>query len=780
MKKAVREYSFDEEQLNKIRSLARELNLTEITVKLLVARGVDTPEKIKSFLSPSREHFLSPFLMQGMQEGVELIRRAKEEEWNVAIFGDYDADGVCAATIMTNALRRFGIEPQVYIPERTDGYGLSAEGIDRIFEEFIPDLFITVDCGISNYKEVEYLKEQGAYVIVTDHHELPEILPDCIVINPKLKDEYPYDNLCGAGVAFKVACALLGEEAYSLLDFAALATVADSVPLLGENRDIVHEGLLRIRTSPRAAFSLLLGKSAGEEITAQTLAFTVAPRINAAGRMGDAASALRLFLSEDPAEIAALADQLNAYNQRRQRCCDDLYESAKAKIREKGAYGSVIMLSDPSWNSGFIGIVAARIAEEYSRPTLLFVQNGDRLKGSARSIESVNIFDALKNCSEFIEEFGGHAQAAGVNITEENFDRLENALNEYIKKTYTSDDFIPKLYVSEEIVGDFSLKLAHELNALEPYGVGHRKPLFYVRAGRMSAKPIKPKSPHISIRCPFIDLMYFNGEKNLRLIESDVKKLIVFEYNCSVFRGRESVKGFVREIVYDGKSSRIPVWRFSAAVQRLCAGDGEGLSSCRYLSEGEINELIEAKRKECDYGLCVVVSDPDTAAFFPSLAGLPFDLIYPSGRNVANALLVSPAADADLSEYREVVFLDTPPDFNLVGLRGKECYVNRERRGDTDFLKLDVSREGLLKIFSVLRSNAGGMPGTNAEETATFCDGFGVSAENFIFALRVFEELGLISYARGVLEVYRGVHAELNHSVLYRKVSALQQKQDGV
>lgn len=776
MKKTVREYSFDEGQLNHIRSLARELNLTEITVKLLVARGVDTPEKIRSFLSPSKEHFLSPFLMQGMREGVEMIRRAKEEDWNVAVFGDYDADGVCAASIMSYALRRFGIEPHVYIPERSDGYGLSVEGIDRIFDDFIPDLLITVDCGISNYKEVEYVKEQGAYVIVTDHHELPETLPDCIVINPKLKDDYPYDNLCGAGVAFKVACALIGEEAYSLLDFAALATVADSVPLLGENRDIVYEGLKKISASPRAAFSLLLGKSGGEGVTAQTLAFTVAPRINAAGRMGDAASALRLFLSEDPAEIEELAEKLNQYNQQRQKCCDKLYESAKAKIREKGAYGNVIMLSDPSWNGGFIGIVAARIAEEYCRPTLLFVQNGDTLKGSARSIESVNIFDALKNCSEFIEEFGGHAQAAGVNITQENFDRLEAALNGYIKKTYTSEDFIPKLYVSEEITSEFSLKLAHELNALEPYGVGHRKPLFYLRAGRLPAKPIKPKSPHICIRNPFIELMYFNGAKQLKLIESDVKKLIVFEYNCSVFRGREYVKGFVREIVYDGKSSRVPVWRFSTSVQRLCSEGGGEDAERKYISEDELNGLIEQKRSDCDYGLCVVVSDPDTAEHFPSLAGLSFDLIYPSARNVANTVLVSPAADADLSDYRDVVFLDTPPDFHLIGLKGKECYVNRDRRGDLDFLKLDVSRDGLLKIFAVLRTNAGGMPGTNAEETAVACDGFGFSKEDFIFALTVFEQLGLISYERGMLEVYRGVHAELNNSPLYRKVVELQQK----
>jgi single-stranded-DNA-specific exonuclease len=212
-----------------------------------------------------------------------------------------------------------------------------------------------------------------------------------------LQDDYPYDNLCGAGVAFKVACALIGEAAYKYLDFATLATVADSVPLLGENRDIVAEGLKMFNRRPRPCFATLLGKNYDNGITAQTLAFNVAPRVNAAGRMGDAQAAFKLFTSESEAEIYELATKLCVYNTERQKYCEDLYLSAKKKLAEKGAYGNVIMLSDESWNTGFIGIVAARIAEEYNRPTLLFVHHGDMLKGSARSIENINIFTALKN-----------------------------------------------------------------------------------------------------------------------------------------------------------------------------------------------------------------------------------------------------------------------------------------------------------------------------------------------------------------------------------------------
>lgn len=776
MKRLIQEYAFSDEQLQRIKALARELGLTETVVKLLCARGVDTAEKIRKFLHPSKEHFLSPFLMKGMKEAVEMIKQARDEEWNVAVFGDYDADGICASSVMYYALQAFGIQPKIYIPERAEGYGLSVAAVDRIFEDFIPDLLITVDCGISNYKEVEYVKEQGAYVIVTDHHELPEILPDCICINPKIADDYPYDNICGAGVAFKVACALIGTAAYNLLDFAALATVADSVPLLGENRDIVYEGLQLVSRAPREAFSLLLGKSQGE-LTAQTLAFTVAPRINAAGRMGDAASALKLFLSEDPQEIYELCVLLNDYNLQRQKCCDQLYEEAKAKIRAKGAYGNVIMLSDEKWRAGFVGIVAARIAEEYGRPTILFVKNGNMLKGSARSIESVNIYDALRNCSDCIEEFGGHSQAAGINVTEENFSVLEEKLNQYISENYTAEDFVQKLYVSEEIAGEFSLKLARELNALEPYGVGHKKPLFYLTARALTARPVKNKSPHLIIKSPYIDLMYFNGIRQLGLIESDVKKQFVFECNCSTFRGKESVKGFVREILYDGKSSEIPARRFSATIERMKSEGGMPEKNAEMLTKSEIEELIRKKRGECAYGLCMVASDLQTVQSYADLSDLMPDLVSFSARNVENTVIISPDPETDFSDYREIVFLDSPPDLNLTGLNGKSCFINKEDCGYRQVLELDASREKLLEIFATIRANAGNLSGTDIEETATENDGLGFPVTECMFALAVFEELGLISYESGRLVVYRGVHADLNHSTVYRKVAALQKRE---
>ncbi|MBE7080360.1 MAG: single-stranded-DNA-specific exonuclease RecJ [Clostridiales bacterium] len=773
MKKIVPEYSFSAEQLNIVANLAEEVGLTEYITRILYARGVDTAEKIRRFMRPSEKNFLSPFLMSGMKEAVELITQARDEGRTVAVFGDYDADGICASAIMYHALREFGIEPHVYVPERSDGYGLSEEAVDRIFEDCNPELFITVDCGISCAKEAQYIYELGSDVIVTDHHELPEVLPDCIIVNPKLKDDYPYDNLCGAGVAFKLACALIGEAAYKYLDFATLATVADSVPLLGENRDIVTEGLKRFNTRLRPCFSLLLGKNY-DGVTAQTLAFNVAPRVNAAGRMGDAQSAFRLFISENEAEIYELATKLCMYNTERQKYCDELYNSAKKKLLEKGAYDNVIMLSDESWNTGFIGIVAARIAEEYNRPTLLFVHHGDMLKGSARSIESINIFNALKNCSQYISEFGGHAQAAGINIRFDQFDALEKALNAEIGATYTPADFEQIIPISEEIKGPFSEKFAREIVAMEPYGVGHRRPLFSISAGACTARPVKAMSPHLMVKSDFIDLLYFSGAKNLRIIESDVKKDFIFEVNLSKFKGREYIKGYVRDLLYDGRTGRATAESiFANSIARFYAPAVE-VEPVEMNTE-EIKALIAQKKAECAYGLCLIASDRRTLRFYEGLEEMGCDLFYPSSRNLANALVVSPAPDADLSGFRDFIFLDTPSDFHLGAIAGKPVYVNRDICGYKMFEGLNVARESLLEIFSALRREVNNLYGTSVEELAFSCDGLGFDKREFIFALNVFEELGLVSFGEGRLTVYRGVKAELGDSSIYRKVCLLQQ-----
>lgn len=771
MKKLTFEYNFPAEQQQRVRALAAECGLHELTASILYSRGIDDAEKVKKFLHPSREHFLSPFLMRGMRELKEEIDAVRARDGLVAVYGDYDADGIGAASILLSALRRYGVRCVSHIPERAEGYGMSVAALEKLIGESAPDLIVTVDCGISNREEVEYIKSRGVRVVVTDHHELPDVLPDCVVVNPKLNDDYPYDNLCGAGVAFKIACALLGTRAYEFLDLAAVSTVADSVPLVGENRDIVFEGLRLINRKPRRALALLLA-SRKDETSAQTLAFTVAPRVNAAGRMGDANSALRLFTSEDEGEICDLSCRLNEYNTERQQLCDEVYRSAKQKIREQGAFGNIIMLSDESWNTGLVGIVAARICEEFNRPAILFVKKGDCLKGSARTIENINIYEALKACSAYIEEFGGHAQAAGVNVREENFDALKSALDAYIGETYTEEDFIPTLSVcdAQRFVPD--LALAKELELLEPFGVGNKRPLFAMQAGKLSAKRLKQGSPHISIRTEGTELVWFGGENALPLLSSDLKKTLVFECGVSRFRGSESVRGIVKDMVCENAcEGSMELYFFRSRLLRLKA-PAPALSVI-YESEESIRERIRVARAACRYGLLVVCSQEVPPQFEEVTRGMLRDVFRPSAQNVGNAVLICPVQDADISMYRDIVFLDKPADFHISSLAGKKIVVNRELCGYNDLAALETSREVMGEIYRSLRGGAAGEDSVVCALSARL----NFTPQQVIFAIEVFAELGLFRFDRGALIAVPGKRSELGRSQIYRAVCALKETQ---
>ena len=770
MKKIVPEFVFTAEQAEAARAIASRCGLHELTARILFARGVDTEEKVRRFLSPSRKHFLSPFRMRGMRELVDRLSGVRDAGGMVAVFGDYDADGIGAAAILTSALRQYGVRCAAHIPERTDGYGMSVAALETIIDEHKPDLIVTVDCGVSNREEVAYIRSRGVDVVVTDHHELPPVLPDCVVINPKLADDYPYDNLCGAGVAFKVACALLGEDAYPLLDLAAVSTVADSVPLTGENRDIVFEGLRLINTRPREALRCLLATKK-EEITAQTLAFTVAPRINAAGRMGDADCALRLFTSRDKAEIYDLACRLNAFNLERQQICDEVYRSAKEKIAAEGAYRNIIMLSDESWNAGIVGIVAARLVEEFNRPAILFVPHGDCLKGSARTIESVNIYEALKACSEHIAEFGGHAQAAGVNIRKESFGALRSALDEYIGKTYSRADLEPTLGVCSGEGVSFDIGLAEELERLEPCGVGNRKPLFAIECEHTPARRLKDGSPHLSVRADGLDLVWFGGEAALPLLSSDIRKTLVFECGVSRFRGEKSVRGVVRDMVCKGGGGSVAsLYGFRNALLRM---KGPSVpAEIEWDTTKGIRARIRAAREACRYGLLMLCSEGVPAELSDCADGLECDLFRLSSHNVGNAVLVAPAADADIALYRDVIWLDTPAAGGLRDLAGRKVVVNREIDGAGAIRGLDTSREAMSDAYRAVRV---GLTGEDSVAAALSAKS-DLPVHELIFAIEVFVELGLLRFDRGRLAAVRGKKSDLGRSALYTAVCRWKEK----
>ncbi len=758
MKISVKNYS--NEQLNIINKLAQETGILGVTAKILYSRGYDTPAKINDFLTPNKSMLHSPFDFHGMTDAVSRIELAKQNVETVVIFGDYDADGICATTLLYNALKEYGIEAITVIPERDNGYGLSEEVINEIVENVLPDLLITVDCGISCKNEVDHLKDLGVDVIVTDHHELPEELPDTTVITCKLPP-YPYDLLSGTGVAYKLASALIGARADRFLDLVAIATIADSMPLTGENRVLVRLGVDAIKNgNTMPAVNELITISGVKEITATSLAFSVTPRINAAGRMGDAYSALQFFLATDKDERDELLQKLVVYNAQRQAECEELHKLAKLKLSEQGVPSGAIVLADNAWKSGLLGIVAARLCEEYRLPTVLFAESESGFHGSARSLGDVNVYEAISSCSELLTEFGGHAQAAGVGIKKENLELFRQKLSSYINENYSSDAFEKSVEVDAVIDNRFTTRLAKEVNLLEPFGTGNKKPVFMLNATKTEARPIKEGSPHLTIKTPQIDLMYFNGINSLSAINSGVSKNVLFESSVSVYNGREYVKGMVKSISYDIENSKnFAVTALRNAVKQMVYGSS--LKGVESLNRAEIEGVISSA-DGTGFKTAFIVTNPQNLREFPALSRFEQNPLTLVSRGSKNAVIIgADVSNLDLSEYEKVVFVDKPLALPM-RFKGQTQIVSNVL--SYNLSNVNVSRESFGEVFKEIVSKIKIAPQT-VEDI--------VEGEDFndiihkILAIETFIELGFI-VEKDVIFIDRTVKKELTLSKIYK------------
>lgn len=574
-----------------VKEIAKECNIAFDTARLLFYRGIDDVNKAKKFLSAGKHNFHDPFLLSGMREAVEEIERVKNFDGKILVFGDYDADGVCASTVLSLCLKEYGVKSLAIIPEREDGYGLNPEKIFEILKTEKIDLIITVDCGISDREKIAEIKERGIPVIVTDHHVPPEVLPDCIVINPRLKGQaYPFEYLAGAGVAYKLGRALIGSAADKFLDYVALATVADSMELKDENRDIVTEGL-KLFKHPRKAFSYLIS-DASKEITSHTLAYQIAPRVNAGGRMGDALTALKLFTTSSESEMFELAVKLNSYNAERQSECEKIYTEAKRLINESGYYNDdFIIVSSKDWKAGFIGIVASRLVEDYSRPVIVFAEADGVLKGSGRCPDELNLLEMLNEVKELFVTYGGHSQAAGITMQTENEDILRQRLNVVVKEksVNVSEE---KIYADWNIEAPLSMQFGKEIELLEPFGTGNPKPVFTAEVNGVKAKPLKIGSPHYSFNVHVGDFLDFNGENDVLPLRLPVDKFIVFEPNYSIFRGKESLKGFLKKIVFNEKNDeRIKPYLMEDFLNKLIKNDIDALICADGINKDDVAAL---------------------------------------------------------------------------------------------------------------------------------------------------------------------------------------------
>ncbi|MFD2412324.1 single-stranded-DNA-specific exonuclease RecJ [Paenibacillus rhizoplanae] len=476
----------------RISELARSLSISPLLSSLLVQRGMDTAELAQVFMDGGAEDRHDPFLLKGMAEAVPRIQKALQEEEHILVYGDYDADGVSSTALMIYLLRHLGASFDIYIPHRSnEGYGLHNHALDWAVQQGV-SLVITVDTGISAYHQIAYATELGIDVIVTDHHEPPELLPEAYaLINPKLPDcPYPFKGLAGVGVAYKLAEALLGSEVpEEWCEIAAIGTVADLMPLLGENRSLVRRGLSSMRNSafPGIRALLSVGGITMNTVSAVNIAFGMAPRINASGRLDHAGRAVTLLTTEDAAEAEQFAGELDLLNKERQLVVERIVTEATAKLEERisrSGLPDIIVLADQGWNVGVVGIVASKLLERYYRPVVILDIHPETgmCKGSARSIPGLDIYAALSSCAGLMDHFGGHPAAAGMSLPQGKLEAFDAALNSYAASILTPEDFVAVTAADGEVsIADLTLQAALELERLAPFGMANPLPRFILR-----------------------------------------------------------------------------------------------------------------------------------------------------------------------------------------------------------------------------------------------------------------------------------------------------------
>ncbi|MBR3018316.1 MAG: single-stranded-DNA-specific exonuclease RecJ [Clostridia bacterium] len=560
---------------------------------LLAARGVADPEEAQRFLHPSFNQLRDPNALQGVAKAAGLIRGAAAQGKKAAIYGDYDVDGVSASAILWETLGMLGMERKVYLPDRhSEGYGLNVPAVEKLAEE--AELLITVDCGITSVKEVRRAKELGMTVIVTDHHQPPDELPDADAVVSPLLGGYPFPGLCGASVAWKLALALVGDQAMELMELAAVATVADMVPLADENRAIVSLGLERLALTKRPGLRAVMNRAGVQgRVTSDQVAFQIAPRMNACGRMASARIAFDMLTTRSLSEAEELALKMEALNRERKTQENLVLEAALSQAAGMDLVENhAIVVWGEGWNSGVVGLAAGKVAEQYACPTVALAVDVDTCVGSARSAGDVDIYKALSQCADLFERFGGHRQAAGLTLKKENLETFSHRLSDAVAEQTGGRPIIPEIRCDAALsLRDVTEETVQWLQKLEPFGMGNPTPRFLCEdAQALSLRRVGAEGKHL--KCSFAqngilrDGIYFGGGDWAG--KTDARFRFAFSPTLNEFHGRISAECRVYALQMMPES--LAEDRNREAVS-LFSENGSGVSSV-LLSPGDLPSLM--------------------------------------------------------------------------------------------------------------------------------------------------------------------------------------------
>ncbi|MDR5591297.1 single-stranded-DNA-specific exonuclease RecJ [Christiangramia sp. SM2212] len=547
-----------------VNSLADRLGVGIPVARLLVQRGISSFEEAKKFFRPELKDLHDPFLMKDMGKAVERIELAIKNGENIMVYGDYDVDGTTSVALMSSFLKFRYPNVTTYIPDRyEEGYGISYQGIDYAEDNDI-HLIIALDCGIKAIEKVAYAKEKGIDFVICDHHRPGSEIPDAVaVLDPKRSDcSYPYDELCGCGVGFKLIQAITKknnepeETLLPYLDLVATAIGADIVPITGENRILAYHGLHVINVAPRKGISSLLGDRKNVSIT--DVVFIVAPRINAAGRMKHGLHAVNLLTEEDAEISAQYAEEIEAYNTDRRSADKSITEEARQQIIQKNEEERLTtVVYDENWHKGVIGIVASRLTETWYRPTLVFTKSGEKLAASARSVKGFDVYEALESCKEYIEQFGGHKYAAGLTLMESEYLNFKAKFEEVVSETIDRTLLTPEINIDAELqLQDITPKFYRILKQFAPFGPGNMSPVFISRGLTDTGfgKCVGEDKTHLKCQVrqdkngPAFDVIGFNLGPKLELIEQGKKFDAVYSLDENTWNGNTKIQLKLKDI----------------------------------------------------------------------------------------------------------------------------------------------------------------------------------------------------------------------------------------
>lgn len=710
-------YKLYDKDYSQIDTLCGKLDISPLTAKVLINRGFNTIESCEDFLNTDLKNLNDPFLLKGMEEAVERISKAIESGEKICIYGDYDADGVTSTSILYIFLKKLGANCFYYLPNRLkEGYGLNIEAIDNI-AKLNTSLFITVDCGITNICEVDYLNEKEIDVIVTDHHQCIDTLPKAVsVINPNRVDcSYPFKMLAGVGVAFKLIQGLskkfgIGVDYEEILPIVTIGTVADVVPLVGENRIIVKNGLNFMKSTANLGVRALL-EVAGlkdKNISSYHIGFVLGPRLNAGGRLGVATIGVKMFTTDDYNEALSLAEYLDEENRKRQEIEEEILKDVEKLIEKEIDLGKekVIVLASDKWHSGVIGICASKITDKYFKPSILFSIEGDVARGSARSIPTFDIHNGLSRCSDVLEKFGGHKQAAGMLIKTENINEFRKKINVVADEFLDDDDLIPEISIDSELESrDIDIKTISELKKLEPFGMNNPSPQFIYRTAKIkNIRQMGKDNSHLKLLLEkdgfAFDTIGFNFGDYGNILSNEDEVNIVGNLDINDYMGNVSPQLIIREInwvKYD--ISKIDDEYYSAFKKYLNKNSlnfEQDKKDINFTDKSNRLDYIIELLKKHENVLVLVYNYINISNVCEAIQLEGRDVIKKTSisyniddNNKVNSIVVLPIlADIDFKNYEKVIFYDLSFDTNnFLYFRDKI----EETKMETLFYKDDIA-----------------------------------------------------------------------------------------